>query len=830
MRWNIYRKMFLFATMMIVLPVALLGFLSYREAEAMLISRIKQSSLLTMENAANHFIKAYIHDIETTMNILSNDPMLAELPATQARSQLTEKWEQHRRYSENIWSIAYTSNQGERFMIPQRNMEAGYISPSRNAVPTGIIWSKPQRDETTNTTVVTASKAIYQDGQLIGVFAIDTSLYKLSDIIHNIHIGAGGYLILLDGSGNVIAHDELAMLGTNVRDTDWFKQLTQSELNFIHIADSQLYVSSVNIPETGWTLVGFLPESLFVSEAEPIKTTTLEVALLGIILASLVSAVVSRSFVGRIKKLVASVVKIEQGDYQIRDLDQSTDEIGELSRKFAATADRLSSFMEQRDLNEAEIQRQKIYFAQLFENSPESIVILDPAGRIVTVNKQFTELFHYTEAEAAGGWIDDLVVPDHLKAEGIDVGEKIAAHEFVQQETVRKRRDGSLVEVQVIAYPIIVDTQIAGVYAIYRDISVRKAAEHQLEYLTYHDALTGVYNRGYFDRRIQTLLAHEAGGYGIVVFDVDGLKLVNDSFGHAKGDELLKTAVSLIQSAAPPEAIIARMGGDEFSLLWPQATEEQLQNMMKQLLQNISDFNAAHPEFSVSLSIGFALAEKSAHIIEALQEADSRMYKEKLHRSQSTRSAIVKTLMRALHARDYITEGHGDRIQTMIEQLAERMGISGYKIQDLRLFAQFHDLGKVGIPDSILFKSGPLTAKELEVMRRHSEIGYRIAISSPELNHIADWILKHHEWWNGQGYPIGISGLEIPLECRILAICDAYDAMTSERPYRKAMPAETALVEIEKCRGSMFDPEIAGIFVAMIRGTTHERLFGDWQI
>ena len=141
--------------------------------------------------------------------------------------------------------------------------------------------------------------------------------------------------------------------------------------------------------------------------------------------------------------------------------------------------------------------------------------------------------------------------------------------------------------------------------------------------------------------------------------------------------------------------------------------------------------------------------------------------------------------------------------------------MSAEKIADLRLFAQFHDIGKVGIPDSILLKPGPLTSEEKTEMQRHSEIGHRIAQSAPDLAPIADWVLKHHEWWNGQGYPLGLAGEEIPLECRMLAIADAYDAMTSDRPYRQALSHAEALREIQDCAGSQFDPQLVGQFISL---------------
>ena len=135
-------------------------------------------------------------------------------------------------------------------------------------------------------------------------------------------------------------------------------------------------------------------------------------------------------------------------------------------------------------------------------------------------------------------------------------------------------------------------------------------------------------------------------------------------------------------------------------------------------------------------------------------------------------------------------------------------GVAPNRMDDLKLFAKFHDIGKVGIPDRILFKPGALDEAEREEMRRHSEIGYKIALSSVDLLHIAEWVLRHHEWWNGDGYPLGLSGGEIPLECRILSIADAYDAMTSDRPYRKAMSAHEALRELQRFAGKQFDPDL----------------------
>jgi HD-GYP domain-containing protein (c-di-GMP phosphodiesterase class II) len=202
------------------------------------------------------------------------------------------------------------------------------------------------------------------------------------------------------------------------------------------------------------------------------------------------------------------------------------------------------------------------------------------------------------------------------------------------------------------------------------------------------------------------------------------------------------------------------------------------------------------------------------------KEVDNSMYREKLHRSKSTRSALVQALMKALEARDFITEEHADRLQDIVISLGKALRLSERNLADLRLLAQFHDIGKVGIPDRILFKPGRLNGEEYKEMQRHSEIGHRIAQSAPDLLPIADHILKHHEWWNGEGYPLGLKEEAIPLECRILAIADAYDAMTSDRLYRKALSQEQAFKELVKHAGIQFDPKLVPIFIVITQPFT----------
>ena len=346
------------------------------------------------------------------------------------------------------------------------------------------------------------------------------------------------------------------------------------------------------------------------------------------------------------------------------------------------------------------------------------------------------------------------------------------------------------------------------------DISERKQMEEKLFYLGMRDALTGLYNRAYFEEELRRLNDGRYSPIAVIVCDVDGLKLYNDSFGHLLGDRLIQAAADVLSQTFRTGDVVARIGGDEFAVLLPMASGEIVEKALERMHEAVEEINANNESFLLSLSTGMAISQdKTVNLPRLFREADNNMYREKIQRSQNARAAITKTVVKLLESRDYVAEGHTRRVAESCVRLGMEFGLKGEQLSDLRLLAEYHDIGKVGISDKILFKKGPLNSNELKEMKRHSEIGHRIALSATELKHIAEFILKHQEWWNGEGYPLGISGETIPIECRILAIADAYDVITHDRPYRQALSHEEAVSELKRCAGSQFDPFLVNIFI-----------------
>ncbi|MDF1618784.1 bifunctional diguanylate cyclase/phosphohydrolase [Petrocella sp. FN5] len=346
-----------------------------------------------------------------------------------------------------------------------------------------------------------------------------------------------------------------------------------------------------------------------------------------------------------------------------------------------------------------------------------------------------------------------------------------------------------------------------------RDMTDRITLENRLRTLVDKDNLCQVFNRRYFEYYLTDFNMREITSFTIIIVDIDGLKLINDTLGHLSGDRVIISVAELIEKTFDHFGMISRIGGDEFGIVLHGFCVNDIESFLDTLKGFVKEHNLKTESVELSLSYGYGHHESGVlNVDHIFQEADNNMYQNKLLKTSSTKNNLVKTLMKALEAKDYITEGHADRMEMLATIIGHELKLPQNIIDRIQLLTKFHDIGKVGIPDSILKKPGALTSDEWKVMCTHCSIGERIANESTELKDIAHLILKHQERWDGKGYPLGLAGEEIPLECRILAIADTFDAMTNDRPYRKALPMHVAIEEILSQAGTQFDPEMVKVF------------------
>ena len=361
--------------------------------------------------------------------------------------------------------------------------------------------------------------------------------------------------------------------------------------------------------------------------------------------------------------------------------------------------------------------------------------------------------------------------------------------------------------------------KILKVIGTIQDVTEQKQRQKELAFLGYHDQLTGLYNRRFFEEEKMRLDTDRQLPLSVIIADVDGLKLINDGFGYLSGDKLLTEAADIISACCRAEDIVSRIGGDEFCILLPKTTAEAAKNIGQRIHSLCENKPIDLGEGTIRMSISMGQDTKTRSEIslsEVIINAENSMRRKKLLERKSVRSDLMSSIKATMLEKSHETAEHAERLVNLSRAIGLQLNLPEDKLFDLELATTLHDIGKMGIDQQILLKAGKLTNKEWIEIKKHPEAGYRIAQATSELMPISDYILSHHERWDGKGYPQGLKQEEIPLLARIINIVDSYDAMTQDRPYRRAMTIEEAEAEIICNAGTQFDPNIADIFVAKV--------------
>lgn len=464
-----------------------------------------------------------------------------------------------------------------------------------------------------------------------------------------------------------------------------------------------------------------------------------------------------------------------------------------------------------RDINESvriseKLKDSEAKYKELFDNASAIIFTFNQKGEITNFNKTFVETLKIKKVN------ETYIIEDFLDA---SYGENTLFNQCIERP--RKRFELEIIDLEgakkfiEFNYRLVYQDEMPyEIHAVGQDITERKLATEKIKFLTSHDALTGLYNRSYFDQRLIEYSENEDKNVSIIIGDVNGLKMVNDAFGHKLGDALLIKVADILKGVFYDQTdVIARLSGDEFAIITERKNIGTLIDRIHAKCSTVTDF-----PFKIDISLGYSSRKKSNIGIDGIfREADHQMYKNKLRTSKHIKSMLIQTLQQKLSEESLETVEHAERIKILSERVGAYLNLSDSAMEELDLTAIMHDIGMISIPKEILNKKGKLSQKEMKEIMKHAEIGYHLLVASPNLAGIGDYVLAHHENYDGTGYPQGLSGGDIPLISRIITVVDAYEAMTHERSYREAKTHDQAIDEILSLSGIKYDPSIVHAFL-----------------
>ncbi|TDX53210.1 diguanylate cyclase domain-containing protein [Orenia marismortui] len=467
--------------------------------------------------------------------------------------------------------------------------------------------------------------------------------------------------------------------------------------------------------------------------------------------------------------------------------------------------------------------RRSSYYQSLFKDNHSVIILLDPqSGNLIDANSAAISYYGYTKEELLTKNITEI---NTLSQKDVKIEMKRSKKEEKKHFYFQHRlADGEIRDVEVYSGPIKVDNKIL-LYSIVHDITEKKKAEEEISYLTFHDPVTNLYNRSYYQRAIKELDLAENYPISIIMGDINGLKLTNDVFGHQCGDKLLIEVSNILKSATRSSDIVVRWGGDEFCILLAGSNSSEAKEVIKRIkskCQN-SNFDPIPPSISLGYDTKY---DSETELEEVFKIAEDRMYDEKEKFKATPNNYLINSFMKKLYSKNnYILENN-KRVKDLAIKLGKELNLSQVELDKLSLLAEYHDIGHLRLSEDLVNNEDRISDQEKERIKKHSRLGYDIARRFSYLNPISEYILYHHENWDGSGYPKGLKGEKIPLLSQIIHLVDIYDALLHKIYYILDTEYDcynctidlceiNVLDEIKRKRGVFFDPKLVDSFLRL---------------
>ncbi len=466
---------------------------------------------------------------------------------------------------------------------------------------------------------------------------------------------------------------------------------------------------------------------------------------------------------------------------------------------------------------EKQVQESQELLKKVLDNLPLGIALgkMHPEMTIKYMNGNFTSIYGITPKDLERPYsfwdkvFDDPIFRDRAKKTFEDELAKKDVRNNWHRISLKNKALGTR---YVDSY---VSTILDGEYlvSIVNDVTDQVKKQEEIERISMHDSLTEMYNRAYFTSRLGQMDGQMNLPLSIMLIDINGLKLINDAFGFARGDQtIIMVAETIKKTVKTKSAPLARLGGGEFGIILAATGNEAAIVLKREILEAVAKLRIANIE--IGLAIGLAtMDEKNKTLQELLKEAEDDMLKRKVLSGRGIRNSAITGIFKTLTEKYDEEKTHSQRVSAFCRQIGEAMKLGHDDVKELELAGLFHDIGKISLRDDVLKKPGKLTEEEYTEVKKHTEIGYQILRAADKYSGLAEHALCHHERWDGTGYPNRLKGEDIPLFSRIISVADAFEAMTSDRPYRKANKIEFAVDELLRNSGTQFDPQIVDIFV-----------------
>ncbi|MBI9008969.1 MAG: diguanylate cyclase [Tenericutes bacterium] len=469
------------------------------------------------------------------------------------------------------------------------------------------------------------------------------------------------------------------------------------------------------------------------------------------------------------------------------------------------------TLVEQYDLS----QNHMLYLSNIINSIDDIIITVDEEGLINYYNQSaLNEFFHS---------------PDYLGKNFQKTMLKILLHNLDEQKNAyvdvignnenhysfESLFQGKTIYLEPRMFPITQAGKTVGAVYVFHDETQQYLKNEELSYISFHDHLTGLYNRRFFEVELSRLNSEKNLPLALIMIDVNGLKLINDSFGHTVGDLLLIAVANSIREALGKSTICSRVGGDEFVVILPQTSKNIALSVVKKIQDVSKDKKVNGIAISFAVGIGI-LNKKDDNLNQVFKKMEDDLYRNKLSESNSVRSKTIDLILQTLYEKNNREMNHSKRVSHYCELFAKALKFDQEQVHKIRLAGLMHDIGKIGVDETILNKKTKLTDEEFDKIKQHSEIGFRILSSLNEFNEIAQYVYQHHERWDGLGYPNRLKGKAIHFEARLLAIADSFDAMTGLRTYRASLSKQNAIDELLRNKGKQFDPKLVDIFIEKV--------------